>query len=222
MAVVHRTTMEPGKLELLESWLPTRPWYVPTGSAPVLSRAGGFRLDDPAGEVGIEFMVVTDGSGDRPVTYHVPLTYRGAPLEAPHEDGRDALVGTSEHGVLGRRWIYDATGDPVFVAQLLALFQGRAEPQAQSETDTPDRTVARHGDDALPPPASPAGRSTVSDGPDGTAVAVPTADGPLTLTVVRVLDPAAPRPAHPSVTAPWKLPDGTEHRSPFASLRTGP
>ena len=28
-------------------------------------RIGGFRLDDPAGEVGIEFLAVTDGSGEQ-------------------------------------------------------------------------------------------------------------------------------------------------------------
>jgi hypothetical protein len=36
-----------------------------TAREPELARAGGFRLDDPQGEVGIEFMVVTDGSGGR-------------------------------------------------------------------------------------------------------------------------------------------------------------
>jgi len=35
----------------------------------------------------------------------VPLTYRGAPLDG----AEDALVGTTEHGVLGRRWVYDGT-----------------------------------------------------------------------------------------------------------------
>ena len=27
MAVIHRTTLEPTKLELLTTWLPSRPWY---------------------------------------------------------------------------------------------------------------------------------------------------------------------------------------------------
>lgn len=77
MAIIHKTTMNPGKLELLAAWLPAQPWYLPTGSAPDLARAGGFRLDDPEGEVGIEFMVVTDSSGGLPTAYHVPVTYRG-------------------------------------------------------------------------------------------------------------------------------------------------
>lgn len=139
MAVIHRTTFEPTKLELLTGWLPTRPWYHGGLGEPKLGKAGGFRLDDPKGEVGIEFMVVRDGSGDAPVSYLVPLTYRAAPL-----DGADAaLVGTAEHGVLGRRWVYDACHDPVAVAELAALLEGRAEPQAQSVSHTPEREVSR-------------------------------------------------------------------------------
>jgi Maltokinase N-terminal cap domain len=140
MAVVHKTTLVPTKLELLAGWLPGQPWYV-GGDAPELARVGGFRLDDPDGEVGIEFMAV--GAGD--VTYHVPMTYRAAPLDG----SEDALIGTAEHGVLGTRWIYDGVHDPVLVAQLVALLHGKAEPQAQSQSHTPDPTVWAHpvGDD---------------------------------------------------------------------------
>ncbi|WP_030385186.1 maltokinase N-terminal cap-like domain-containing protein [Streptomyces sp. NRRL S-241] len=194
MAIIHKTTMSPGKLELLAAWLPAQPWYLPTGRPPALARAGGFRLDDPEGEVGIEFMVVTDSSGEEPTAYHVPLTYRGAPLAGAEA----ALVGTTEHGVLGRRWVYDGPHDPVLSAQLLALFQGRAEPQAQSLSDTPDPTVtARYG------------------GPDP-AVARAGADA---LTVTRVLGDAAPAAGSlGEVTAGWTGPDGTAHRGVFASL----
>lgn len=140
MAVIHHTTLTPGKLELLAAWLPAQPWYARTGPQPELSRAGGFRLDDPDGEVGIEFMVVTDGSGDRPCIYHVPLSYRGAPLDGAD----DALIGTTEHGVLGTRWVYDGPRDPVLAGQLLALIHGEAEAQAQGVSNTPDRTVSSH------------------------------------------------------------------------------
>ncbi|MGV9241800.1 maltokinase N-terminal cap-like domain-containing protein, partial [Streptomyces nigra] len=61
MAIIHRTTLTPTKLELLASWLPSRPWYAGSG-APRPEKAGGFRLDDPKGEVGIEFMVITEVS----------------------------------------------------------------------------------------------------------------------------------------------------------------
>ena len=128
MAIIHNTTMNPGKLDLLAVWLPAQPWYRQTGQEPELARAGGFRLDDPQGEVGIEFMVVTDGSGDRATAYQIPMTYRAGALAGA--DG--ALIGTSEHGVLGLRWIYDGVHDPVLRAQLVALIQGDAEPQARA------------------------------------------------------------------------------------------
>jgi hypothetical protein len=138
MAIVHRTTLVPGKLDLLGEWLPAQSWYVRSAAGkPELSRAGGFRLDDPGGEVGIEFMIVLDHSVGDADAYLVPMTYRGSPLA----DGDDALIGTTEHGVLGTRWIYDGVRDPVLLAQLGELIQGRAQAQAQSESNTPDHTV---------------------------------------------------------------------------------
>ncbi|NEE40410.1 1,4-alpha-glucan branching protein, partial [Streptomyces sp. SID7982] len=87
----HRTTVTPTKLELITGWLPQQKWYAGPAGTPDLTSAGGFRLDDPAGEVGIEFMVVVDTAAGEPVAYLVPLSYRGAALEdAPDE----ALIGT--------------------------------------------------------------------------------------------------------------------------------
>ncbi len=91
-------------------------------------------------------MVVTDTSGGAPVSYHVPLTYRGAPLDGA---GEEALVGTAEHGVLGRRWVYDGVHDPLLVGQVRELLRGRSVPQAQSLTDTPDPTVEPWLDETL-------------------------------------------------------------------------
>ncbi|MDX2542367.1 maltokinase N-terminal cap-like domain-containing protein [Streptomyces sp. WI04-05B] len=228
MAVIHNTTMSPGKLELLTAWLPTRPWYVASGREPELTKAGGFRLDDPAGEVGIEFMVVTDASGDAPVSYHVPLSYRDAPLGGADQ----ALVGTSEHGVLGKRWIYDGAHDPVLVAQLLALLQGRAEAQAQSVSGAPDLSVTgRFRGAGL---AAEVASLAVTDGQDGTAVVVGTGadSGPgstLTLRVTRVLPAPEERAegldtagARGQVTAGWRLPDGSESRAPFVLVGDAP
>jgi hypothetical protein len=130
MAIVHQTTLTPSKLELIADWLPHQAWYV-GAPVPVLGRAGGFRLDDPAGDVGIEVIVVVDGSGDQPEYYLVPLTYRGAPVAGMES----ALLGTTEHGVLGTRWIYDAVGDPVFMSQLTALARGEAQAQHQTESN---------------------------------------------------------------------------------------
>lgn len=82
MAIIHDTTMSPGKLDLLASWLPAQPWWAGRGQGPDLARAGGFRLDDPDGEVGIEFMTVTDGPAALPVNVPgaSPLTSRHGPV----------------------------------------------------------------------------------------------------------------------------------------------
>ena len=215
MAVIHNTTMTPGKLELLAAWLPAQPWYVGTGREPELARAGGFRLDDPAGEVGIEFMVVADTSGDRPVSYQVPMSYRGAPL-----DGADAaLIGTPEHGVLGRRWIYDGAHDPVLVAQFLALVQGRAKAQHRNRSNTPEPSVSTHYTRADHP--AMAGITSVGNGRDSTDIVVTTETGEsLTIAVTRVLRPVQDGGgAEGRVTARWRLPGGTEARGSFAVLR---
>jgi hypothetical protein len=145
MATIHRTTLAPTKLELLTGWLPQQPWYREGATAPQLARAGGFRLDDPLGEVGIELMLVADAAGDG-TAYFTPLTYRGAPLE----EAAAGLIGTMEHGVLGTRWVYDAEQDPVATAQLLAFVTGEVEAQHQSESDTPDPTVGRTWDGGVP------------------------------------------------------------------------
>lgn len=97
MAIVHTSaTIRPTKAELLEAEL--------GGPFELL---GSYRFDDPAGEVGVEAFVVRRDGGLR----HVALTYRGAPL--PSGDTR--LVSTMEHSVLGQRWVYDGTTDPVAI-----------------------------------------------------------------------------------------------------------
>ncbi len=217
MAVIHRTTMSPGKFALLAGWLPQRPWYRGGTGAPQLARAGGFRLDDPEGEVGIEFMVVTDAAGDEPVTYLVPLTYRGAPLEG----AEDGLIGTSEHGVLGRRWIYDGTHDLVLVEQLLALLAGRTTAQDQNESGTPDPTVEVRTEGAGVPHGL-TGPAAVTDTADASLLTVGpmTEEGPVsTLTVCRVLRPApAGDGAGRRVLAGWSAPDGARQHGLFAHL----
>jgi hypothetical protein len=210
MAIIHDTTMSPGKLELLTAWLPAQPWYLGDGREPELARAGGFRLDDPDGEVGIEFLLVTDASGDRPATYQVPLTYRAHALA----DAADGLVGTAEHGVLGRRWIYDGTRDPVLVTRLVALIQGEAEPQAQSISNTPDPTVT--SEPATGGSLTVIGSVVAATGPSGTDLRIETAEpGQLLIRVNRILRPADA--GERGVSAPWRLPDGTHVRGILAT-----
>ncbi|AFU02081.1 maltokinase N-terminal cap-like domain-containing protein [Nocardia brasiliensis] len=202
MAVIHETTMVPTKLELLTAWLPTRTWYQGT-DRPVLRRAGGFRLDDPAGAVGIEFVVIVDSAAE-PVAYLVPFAYRGAPLDGAEE----ALVGTSMHGVLGERWLYDGTRDPVVVAQLVALLAGTAEPQAQHESGTPDPSIqVTPAELALP------GAATAVDASAHTDIGG-------VLRVHRVLEPAG-APSAGQVSAPWQSADGTSVRSVVLSAISG-
>ncbi|MDH6609158.1 hypothetical protein M2164_004793 [Streptomyces sp. SAI-208] len=208
MAIIHNTTLKPTKLELLTTWLPTRPWYTGTGT-PDLAKAGGFRLDDPEGEVGIEFMVAVDSSGPEPVAYLAPLTYRAAPLPGAEH----ALVGTMEHGVLGPRWAYDGVHDPVLRTELLALFQGRAQAMAQSISDTPDHEISN----SYTGPDLSAGPAGVTEDQDGTGLALP--DGTV-LRLHRRPRPTAPEGAAGQVTGAWDAPDGTRVRAVFASLHT--
>ena len=199
MAVIHHTTLVPGKLDLLKDWLPSQGWYVETtAGSPGLSRAGGFRLDDPDGEVGIEFMIVLDQAAGNAAAYLVPMTYRGSPLAG----AQDALIGTTEHGVLGTRWIYDGVRDPVLLTQLGELIQGRAQAQAQSESDTPDPTVHSR--------------------PVPEAVAAP--DARLDINFVRILIPADTSlgaelgsAGAGQVSATWTGADGSQVRSVVAT-----
>ncbi|WP_225826222.1 maltokinase N-terminal cap-like domain-containing protein [Streptomyces naphthomycinicus] len=216
MAVIHHTTLKPTKTELLTDWLPTRPWYR-GGPAPVLEKSGGFRLDDPDGEVGIEFIVVTDTGGPERTAYLAPLTYRGAPLEGAER----GLVGTMEHGVLGTRWIYDGCHDPVLVTELLSLIEGRARAMAQSVSDTPDHEVTRSHRGA---PLAPAGFTPEpADDEDGTLLPLP--DGTV-LQVHRVLGPVAenpplvPQDAVGHVATGWPGPDDSRLRAVFVTLRS--
>ncbi|AUG81474.1 hypothetical protein CFP65_6842 [Kitasatospora sp. MMS16-BH015] len=190
MATIHQTTMEPTKLELLTAWLPKQSWYQGSSGAAELHKAGGFRLDDPAGEVGIEFMVVVDTADPTPVAYLVPMGYRGAPItEGATEGAAEGLIGTSEHGVLGTRWIYDGPHDPVVSAQLLALLRGEATPQHQSIDDTPDPTVTVH-----PGPTTPGSYH-----------------------LARVLRPVTEADEQPGLHGGFTWPDGTPARAVFVS-----
>lgn len=213
MAVIHHTTLTPGKLDLLAAWLPGQPWYRTGGGAPELTRAGGFRLDDPAGRVGLEFMVVTDAATG--AAYHVPATYRDH--ELPGAEG--GLIGTAEHGVLGHRWVYDGAHDPVLAGQLVALILGRAEPQAQSITGTADPTVTT-GSPAAAGPLATSGPVTVVSTGEGTEVQLPVAaGGSILVRINRVLEPGDGPGAGPGVSATWQQTGGEQARGVFATAR---
>jgi hypothetical protein len=126
MATVHPgATLTPHFRDFLPPWLMRQPWYRGSGT-PSWSPIGYFRFEDPAGEVGIETHLVTDGSA----VYQIPMTYRGAPLRAAQ---RGALITTAQHSVLGTRWIYDGETDPVWLAQLLGLIRANGVSDLSSK-----------------------------------------------------------------------------------------
>ena len=134
MATIHQATLTPTKLELLAAWLPARDWY-PGDTAEGLARLGAARFDDPAGAVGVEIFLVRAPGG--PVV-QVPMTYRAVPVAGAER----WLIGTTEHSVLGTRWVYDAVGDPVFVAALAETIRTGGSEAAEL-VQTPDGPVAR-------------------------------------------------------------------------------
>ena len=89
---------------------------------------------------------------------------------------RPALVGTTEHSVLGPRWVYDGCADPVAMHALAtAILTGGHEAGLEVDTgsgapqaEEPGMRVLGSG---IPPAAVPAvGAVSATDGPDGTVV----------------------------------------------------
>ncbi|SFC21801.1 hypothetical protein SAMN04487968_104277 [Nocardioides terrae] len=126
MAVIHvDSDISPTKPELVAAWLPTQPWAAGLGE---LEQIGGYRFDDPDGEVGIEALLFRAGEQ----VLHLPLTYRGAPLEGADE----FLICTMSHTALGDRWIYDGIGDRVAVdAYVTAILTGGRQADLEVERD---------------------------------------------------------------------------------------
>ncbi|SDP23097.1 hypothetical protein SAMN05660199_03424 [Klenkia soli] len=143
MATIHLATLTPGKLELLQAWVPAQPWAAGLDTS-ALEQVGAYRFDDPAGEVGTETFLLRAGD----TVLHVPVTYRAEPLDGA------GLVGVTEHSVLGTRYVHDGPTDPVYAAALAAaLLMG--SPQAELEYQTPggpevrEPTARVHTDGAL-------------------------------------------------------------------------
>lgn len=89
--------------DLLKAWMPGQRWFPSKGRDISLSRAGGIRLEDPTGEVGLEVHIVAVESGRRLDVVNVPLTFRAEPLAGAEA----AMLGETEHTELGRRYVYD-------------------------------------------------------------------------------------------------------------------
>ena len=110
MGIVHRATLSPSKQEIVEGWLPSRGW---AAGRSITEKIAEYRLDDPEGEVGVETILwrLDDGA-----VAQTPLTYRAEPLPGAEEH----LIATTQHSVLGERWVYDGCGDPVWASTLAA------------------------------------------------------------------------------------------------------
>ncbi|OII11400.1 hypothetical protein BIU97_05715 [Curtobacterium sp. MCBA15_009] len=197
MAVIHNAVLRPSKTDAIGAWLPTRPWSGVTTDPAAdgsLVVAGRFRFDDPDGEVGVETYLVRVGDG--PVL-QVPLTYRGAPLDGAD----DHLVTEMDHSVLGRRWVYDAVGDPVYADVLRrAVATGGREADLEAAPGEGGGAPVKEG--------TASGSGSASDSPTVTAVRDTTAGTTTTiatdhgsLAVPRVV--GAPLPDGETLTGTW-------------------
>jgi hypothetical protein len=132
MAIIHQATLTPTKAELIARWLPVQEWFARPVQA--VTPVAAYRFDDPAGEVGIESLLLdVDG-----LTVHVPVTSRSAPFA----EAEDWLVGTLEHSVLGTRWVYDGLADPVYRAEVVRVIEA-GDTNVDLFVVTPDGTQRR-------------------------------------------------------------------------------
>lgn len=178
MALVHRATLTPSKQELVESWLPTRSW---ASDRTVIEKLAEYRFDDPAGEVGVETILWRTDDG---AILQTPLTYRAMPLM----DEELHLIGTSEHSVLGQRWVYDGCGDKVWAGTLAAaILTGGSQAQMFFEkegerVDVPPRMQVKGSGSGNVPPAVTSVDSVTDHG-----TLTVTRAGDIELTVARVV-----------------------------------
>ncbi|MCS5478202.1 hypothetical protein NYP18_00845 [Corynebacterium sp. YIM 101645] len=78
--------------------------------AGIVTLLGSCRLVDPDDVVGIEVLVGADIDGR---TVQLPVTYRPSEINPEH------TLTEMDHSVLGHRWVSNALGDPVAVAQVI-------------------------------------------------------------------------------------------------------
>jgi len=198
MAIIHRATITPSKLEMVAAYLPGVPALAPFVDAS-LSQIGAYRFDDPAGDVGIETLILTNDAG---AVLQVPLTYRGAPVDGLD----DALLGTMEHSVLGDRWIYDACREPVYMGELAGtILSGgvgarevfSASAAGEPEERTPSVTVQGTGEAGTAAPSIGAVEVEMI----GTDSHLRAAD--VTIVLPHVLDAADTKTDSPALLGTW-------------------
>lgn len=203
MALLYAAQLSPTKPELIAAWLPSAPYFA--GASATVTPVGAYRFDDPDGEVGIEVHLVRDADG---TVFQVPLTYRSAALPGAR------LVGEMEHSVLGRRYVHDATTDPVYVRQLLAaVYEGGREAEQFVHVEGAEPKRIENTAHAWGTGATGAAVPAVADvraTADGTDTVVE-ADGIIVVVHHRPVDA---EPAGPALLGEW---DGG--RGVFATVR---
>ena len=178
MALIHDATLSPTKSEALAAWVPRQSWA--SGLAGDVELVGAYRFDDPEGEVGLEGHLVRLGG----MVLHVPLTYRGAPLEGAEA----SLVTEMHHSVLGTRYVYDGCADPAFlrilaVMALTGVGQAAQVVLGESTVETAAPSVRLVGTGRVDDWVEIAPFGAPVDAEDGTATTITAGDR--TLRVVR-------------------------------------
>jgi Maltokinase N-terminal cap domain len=182
MAVLYQATLVPPKMELLQAWVPHQTWSSDADVSTV-EVAGAYRFDDPDGEVGIETHLLRTADGQ---ILQVPVTYRGSLV-----DGAESLlIATTQHSVLGERWVYDACGDPVYARALAtAVLSGGTQAELDVVTNAgrerQQATTRVSGSGSLDTAIPPIGPVSYSSGGATTVVRA----GNLELVLFRTVDP---------------------------------
>ncbi len=192
MALIHQAELVPSKIELIRAWAPSQPWC-PDGDPAALTAVGAYRLDDPEGQVGMETHLVGTGDG---IVLQVPLTYRATPLAG----AESALVGTMEHSVLGRRYVYDGGRDPAWIEALRRVIVTGGS-QAPLEVQTADGLVRREPDTLV---NGTGGSGTAAFSPTESAdTTVLTARDRSVIELCRRLDPVRSLDGQAGLTGTW-------------------
>lgn len=183
MGIVHRATLTPSKQEIVERWLPSRSWAV---GRTIAEKVAEYRYDDPEGEVGVETIL---WRADDDTLLQTPLTYRAEPLAGAAEH----LITTTDHSVLGERWVYDGCGDPVWASTLTAAIVAGARQSQMflvgddgERIDVPARMQVRGSgsEDEAPVITSV---DDVTDQVSGDGAVTVVMAGPVEITVARIV-----------------------------------
>lgn len=128
MALIYDASIEPGKVDVATRWAGEQRWFAGDDADQPVEKIAAYRFDDPDGVAGFELLLLQRGE----TLFQVPVAYRPEPID----DAWAEPIATMEHSVLGTRYVYPATADPVFWRQLVHAV---ATGTGQVEQHDPDR-----------------------------------------------------------------------------------